>query len=121
MIMSDNLALNHSGGGVLQAGYFLKAVVLAVSSFKEVLFLDADNVPVADPTGLFHAEEYERTGALFWRDFWDPSWAPDAPAVLNISSERMPSYTIDSGQMLVDKSRYEFWSVSTNLRTAVTS
>jgi hypothetical protein len=103
--MSNHHACAHSEVGVLQAGFFLKAVVLAVSSFREVLFLDADNVPVADPTGLFHAQEFQRTGALFWKDFWDASWAPDAPTVLGVSSDQMPSHTIDSGQMLLDKSR----------------
>lgn len=96
---------------MLQAGYFLKAVVVAVSSFQEVLFLDADNVPVADPTPLFLSEEFQRTGALFWRDFWDATWAPDAPVVLGVSSEQVPSFTIDSGQMLLDKSRCDVCTI----------
>lgn len=91
----------------MQAGYYLKAVVLAVSTFREVLFLDADNVPVVDPTTLFDSQEFQRTGALFWRDFWDASWAPDAPAVLGVGREQLPSFTIDSGQMLLDKARSE--------------
>jgi hypothetical protein len=35
-----------------------------------VLYLDSDNVPAQDPSFLFDATEYERTGALFWPDFW---------------------------------------------------
>lgn len=112
MNKSSELAGGQQWGGMLQAGFFLKAVVLAVSSFKEVLFLDADNVPVVDPTTLFHSQDFQSTGALFWRDFWDASWAPDAPVVLGVSSEQLPSFTLDSGQMLLDKSRYDFCTIT---------
>ena len=37
--------------------------------------LDADNVPLADPTFLFSSSAYKATGALFWHDFTsDPHW-----------------------------------------------
>lgn len=48
----------------------IKAAAVINSSFKEILYLDSDNVPVQDPTFLFETEEYKNTGALFWPDFW---------------------------------------------------
>ncbi|EGZ29016.1 hypothetical protein PHYSODRAFT_475546 [Phytophthora sojae] len=42
------------------------------STFDRLLFLDADNVPVRDPTFLFESPEFVRTGAIFWPDFWHP-------------------------------------------------
>jgi alpha 1,2-mannosyltransferase len=41
-----------------------------------VLFLDADNFAVQDPSVLFETPEFEATGALLWQDFWEPSAAP---------------------------------------------
>jgi hypothetical protein len=38
------------------------------SRFREVLFLDADNCAVRDPSFLFDAPEYRETGAVFWSD-----------------------------------------------------
>lgn len=43
------------------------------SSFDEVLFLDADNLLVRDPTFLFDSPTFRATGALFWPDFWHPN------------------------------------------------
>lgn len=83
----------------------MKAAMLALSSFQEVLMLDADQVPVWDVTELFEDPDYVRTGALLWPDFWDASWAPDAPAALGLPASRLPTGTFESGQLLFDKAR----------------
>jgi len=46
-------------------GWQSKPFAILHSRFQEVLFLDADNVPVVDPTFLFETDEYRRTGAIF--------------------------------------------------------
>lgn len=91
--------------GAVQGGFFMKAIVVAVSSFQNLLFLDADNVPAADPAVLFDSDEFAATGAMFWRDFWDASWAPDAPAVLRVRARDLPGHSHESGQMVLDKLR----------------
>lgn len=48
----------------------IKAAAIINSSFKEVLYLDSDNLSATDPTFLFDTPEYKSTGALFWPDFW---------------------------------------------------
>lgn len=83
----------------------MKSIVLMLSSFKEVILLDADQVPVANPTVLFSDPGYKQTGALLWADFWSASWAPDLPNVLGVPAEDMPTGTFESGQMAFDKSK----------------
>ncbi|HKE55405.1 MAG TPA: hypothetical protein VKB46_01845, partial [Pyrinomonadaceae bacterium] len=46
----------------------LKSYAITYSSFAEVLYLDADNVPVQNPEFLFDRPEYLETGAVFWPD-----------------------------------------------------
>jgi hypothetical protein len=84
-------------------------MVICLSSFQHLVFLDSDNVAMLDPELLFSEPEYQRTGTLFWKDFWDPDWAPDAPLVLGVNATIMPSHTVESGQMLLDKRRCDPW------------
>ncbi len=84
-------------------GTELKPYAILFSPFREVLLLDADNVPVRDPTYLFATPQYRAAGAVFWPDLArsrlaGPVWhscgldVPDGPE-------------IESGQILVDKHR----------------
>lgn len=84
-------------------GWELKAYALLHSQFREVLLLDADNVPVRNPEYLFDTPDYTAAGTLFWPDIVrlardNPIWAladlpfRDAPA-------------LESGQLLLDKAR----------------
>jgi hypothetical protein len=84
-------------------GWQLKAYALLHSRFAEVLMLDADQVPVCDPSPLFGWPEFRETGAVFWPDLVDlradnPVWT-----VCGLEPSRRPS--LDSGQILVDKRR----------------
>lgn len=56
--------------------YALKMLALAFSSFREVLLLDADNLPMRDPGPLFDLPEYKRHGVLMWPDFWAMQYDP---------------------------------------------
>ena len=47
-------------------GWELKAYALLHSRFREVLLLDADNVPVRNPEYLFDTPDYTAAGTLFW-------------------------------------------------------
>jgi Mannosyltransferase putative len=85
-------------------GWQLKAYAVVRSEFREVLLLDADNLPTADPAFLFDRPEFTETGAVFWPDFVDlaatnPIWkALDLPAEQRVSFE--------SGQAVIDKGRH---------------
>lgn len=87
----------------LAGGWPLKPYAIAQSRFREVLYLDADTVPLVDPEQAFGWREYIDHGLLLWPDAVDikasnPVWARFALA----PTER-PS--IDSGVLLVDKAR----------------
>ncbi len=85
------------------ANYSIKPLAILNSSFREVLFLDADNVGVADPTYLFDDEHYKATGTIFWPDFWktektNPIWQI-------VGSEQYDLIEQESGQLLINKER----------------
>jgi Mannosyltransferase putative len=46
--------------------FLAKGAALYFSSFKEVLLLDSDNYPCADPTFLFETKYFRAKGAIFW-------------------------------------------------------
>jgi predicted GH43/DUF377 family glycosyl hydrolase len=87
-------------------GWELKPFAILHSRFREVLYLDADNMAAVDPTYLFTDERFRSTGALFWPDLtgslngkiseltWD---------VAGIDWRTPPAF--ESGQILIDKSQ----------------
>ena len=49
-------------------GWEAKAYAILHCPFEEVLLLDADIVPVRDPSFLFDSDEYQRSGSVLWPD-----------------------------------------------------
>lgn len=84
-------------------GWELKSYALMHSRFREVLFLDADNVPVKDPGCLFERPEFQQTGALFWPDIVRLSRSNPIWAISGLPCHEGAS--LESGQMVLDKSR----------------
>ncbi len=84
-------------------GWELKAYAMVHSQFQELIFLDADNVPVIDPTFLFESPEYRQRGAIFWPD--GGRFAPDDPIwnLTGIGFRDEPE--VESGQAVIDKAR----------------
>ncbi len=86
--LTDILWFPESAGLPLR-GWPLKIRALMHSKFAEVIMLDADNVPLADPSFLFSSSEYTATGALFWHDFTsDPHWI--SPEFWSIHVQTLP-------------------------------
>jgi hypothetical protein len=44
------------------------------ASFRHILLLDGDSLPLIDPEPLFDAPDYKRAGSMFWPDFWHDAW-----------------------------------------------
>jgi hypothetical protein len=85
-------------------GWELKPYAIQHSKFAEVLFLDADNVPVVDPTFLFETEQYKQSGAIFWPDYGRLGKNRQAWKVFgDIPYRDEPE--VESGQIVVDKLR----------------
>ncbi len=84
-----------------------KAFSIIFSSFQQVLFLDADCWPAAEPDYLFHTEPYRSRGLVTWPDFWLLTSSPIFYRVAGIEvpalTERLSS---ESGIMLYDKAKH---------------
>ncbi|MDR3466126.1 MAG: hypothetical protein P4M07_09295 [Xanthobacteraceae bacterium] len=85
-------------------GWQLKTYALMHSEFREMLLLDADNMPTRDPSFLFEAAEFADAGAVFWPDIvrfkaGNPVWQ-----VTGLPPDGGPSF--ETGQFLIDKERH---------------
>ncbi|KAF2150361.1 glycosyltransferase family 71 protein [Myriangium duriaei CBS 260.36] len=94
------------GTGDNWVNYNLKTAAVLNSKFAEIILLDSDNIPLEDPATMFESNVYRRLGTIFWPDIartrpLNPAWA------LTNTPCRMQEYEQESGQMVVDKTR--FW------------
>ena len=84
-------------------GWELKPYAILHSRFEEVLYLDADNMPVLEPTFLFDAPQFARYGAVFWPDYG--RLAPDRSIWRICGVEYRDEPEFESGQILLNKRR----------------
>jgi len=84
-------------------GWELKAYSLLHSRFSEVLFIDADNVPVVDPGFLFDTQEYQACGAIFWPDYGRLERHRKIWRITGVEYQDEPEF--ETGQIVVDKRR----------------
>lgn len=82
----------------------LKPLALLKTGFREVLLLDADSFPVADPAFLFDIPQYQATGALFWPDTGRMEKERPIWDMMGIPYRDEPEF--ESGQMVVDTVRH---------------
>ena len=83
-------------------GYELKPFALVHSPFEEILLLDADNVPIANPEHLFKTPPYLECGAIFWPR---PQNGPPLEAWNVFDVPYRAERGFDTGQMLINKSK----------------
>ncbi|KAG7396756.1 hypothetical protein PHYBOEH_001832 [Phytophthora boehmeriae] len=91
--------------------FVAKIHAIYYSSFDRVLFLDADNTPVRDPSFLFESPEFVKTGAVFWPDFWFPDSTIFGVHENSLLWELLDMPFVDmfeqeSGQLIVDRGRH---------------
>lgn len=89
--------------------YQLKSAALLFCSFRNVLLLDSDSMPMVDPALLFDSEAYVATGLITWPDLWRSSETPEFwthIAGLPSFPAGQPVSSPESGQMVVDKVRH---------------
>jgi len=95
-------------------GFQLKAFATLYSSFSRVLFLDADNTPIRDPSFLFDTlSMVSQAGysAIFWPEFWpligteslQYMFGAGSGVGIPPSSKRTQYHQMESGQLLIDK------------------
>lgn len=90
--------------------YQWKAISIIASTFQNVLFLDADCLPVLNPDPILArgAEPFTSTGLITWPDFWTPS---SSPLFYKIAGDvEVPPLTArpasESGILVFDKLRH---------------
>ena len=84
-------------------GWELKPYAMLHSPFKEVLLLDADNVPLVNPEFLFDSPEFSKAGAVFWPDYGRLGRERAIWGFCGVEYRDEPEF--ESGQVLVDKER----------------
>lgn len=80
-------------------GYALKCFALAHTAFHDALFIDADNLPAADPTALFESVPFQATGHLVWRDVPD---GQHGPLLEGFGLAGDAAEGLESGQLVID-------------------
>jgi FkbM family methyltransferase len=84
-------------------GWELKSYAILHTRFKEILFLDADNVALRNPEYLFETAEFKQTGALFWPDFGRLSKRRPIWRLCGVEYRDEPEF--ESGQILINKEK----------------
>ncbi|SDH45191.1 alpha 1,2-mannosyltransferase [Pedobacter terrae] len=84
-------------------GFLMKSLAILYSDFEEVLFLDADNNCVKDPTYLFQVPQYLEHGCIFWPDYWMHSPNNQIWEIFNLPPQNCPEQ--ESGQLLINKKK----------------
>ena len=86
-------------------GWELKPYSILHSRFREILFLDADNVPVVNPEFLFETAQFRSTGAIFWPDYDRGKDKKARPIWRSCGTVQPREPEFESGQMVLDKQR----------------
>ena len=88
-------------------GFQIKPFALLHSSFEEIFYIDADNIPLRSPEPLFASDTYLQTGALFWPDLErTKSTTEELFQVFGVTSVPLKrDFEFESGQMVLDKRR----------------
>ena len=84
-------------------GWPLKPYAIAHSRFREVLFLDADTVPLVTPDIIFDWDIYRRSGLLLWPDIIDLREGNPIWTILDLAPRHCTS--VDSSVIAIDKER----------------
>ncbi|KAI3647582.1 hypothetical protein MP228_007803 [Amoeboaphelidium protococcarum] len=96
-----NFQISHSYGS--SRNYQIKSMILLLTKFQHVIYMDSDNNALRDPAILFQHEAYKATGAIFWKDFW--KFPYDNPIWKIIRQECHDEFEQESGQLVIDKQR----------------
>jgi hypothetical protein len=81
----------------------IKPYALLYCPFEEVLLLDADNVPVANPEPLFDTPQFRGAGAVLWPDFGRLGRGRSAWKLFGVPYR--DECEVESGQVLLNKER----------------
>ncbi|SMN21319.1 similar to Saccharomyces cerevisiae YJL186W MNN5 Alpha-1,2-mannosyltransferase [Maudiozyma saulgeensis] len=86
--------------------YQIKAMALVLSTFKDIIFLDADNFAMKNLDNVFDSTIYKETGLVIWPDLWRRFTAPIYYKIADIpyNKDKRVRYSFDDVSPV---SRYE--------------
>ena len=89
------------------AGWESKIFAMLHAGYEECMYLDADNIPLVDPTFLFDTQQYKYYGSIFWPDVPPHDRAEWLPEVVwkNVGLTYRDEVDFETGQLLVDMKR----------------
>lgn len=89
--------------------YQYKIFTLLFSSFDELLFLDADAWPAANPDHIFDSQPFTDTGLVLWPDFWYCSESPYFFQIAKIDNppELSERAATEAGAIMYAKNKHE--------------
>lgn len=87
-----------------EKNYHLKAQSIIEAEWAEVLYLDSDNLPAANPELLFEMDNYKRLGMFFTPDYWKTSASNPIWQILGVQCR--DEWEQEAGQIVVDKRRH---------------
>src|SRR5258706_2693306 len=97
----DALEISRRHPARILNGWELKPYSIVHCDFREVLLLDADNVPVVDPTFLFDTSEYLEHRAIFWPDYGRLGAERSIWHLTGVTYRDEPEF--ETGQIVIDK------------------
>lgn len=84
--------------------YQFKIFAILLSSFEDVLFLDADSFPVQDPEKIFLTAPFTSHGLITFPDFWASSISPLYYQIASRDPTPLTAHqSTESGQIFVSK------------------
>jgi alpha 1,2-mannosyltransferase len=89
----------------LWKNFQIKGLALALSSYKELIYLDSDNIPLRDPEYLFDSTRYNAVDggkAAFWPDLSRDHVDNAIWRVMGVECD-LDDFTLESGQIVIDK------------------
>ncbi|SCU99551.1 LAME_0G03664g1_1 [Lachancea meyersii CBS 8951] len=64
--------------------YQIKSVALLISSFKKIVFIDADDFPLKNLDSVFKSDVVKQNGLVLWPDLWRRVTAPVFYRIANV-------------------------------------
>ena len=92
---------------ILPMPYQWKVFTILFSSFKEIIFLDADDMPIRNPDVIFDSAVYRENGAILWPDYWKHTGSWWLPYIVGVKDEASDMWqdekSAESGQLVWNK------------------
>ena len=100
-VISISTTLKEHGMPIFEEhNYHFKFAALLRSTFRHVLFLDSDSMPMRDPSDIFNDYAYTSTGLLMFPDLSKTD--PNNPIYKVVDFDCVDELEVESGQFLID-------------------